>query len=189
MQPANVPLRLIPGTTNRSTLRVMQPVWIYKAVTDIAAAAPVLLTVPGHGITTDSWHVWLNGVLQMPELNRAPPRELPHRVKVIDADTLEINRLSATGKRPAGGELRYQPPVDLTGATVEMQIFDKTGGTVLMTLGMDSGLSITGPGTIERVIGADVDIPAGAGWYWIEVRYPDGTEHRYWQGEIKREGE
>ncbi|SDS21763.1 hypothetical protein SAMN05216421_1118 [Halopseudomonas xinjiangensis] len=183
MQPANVPLRLIPGTTHRELLRVMQPTWTYKPVTAIEASAPVRLTIPAHGITTDTWHAWLSGVQHMPELNREALRELPHRVHVIDANTLEINRISATGRNPSGGELRYQPPVDLTGCTLEMQVLDKVGNTVL-TLDNDSGLSISGPGTIERVIGADVLIPSTPVRYWLEVRYPDGTEHRYWEGAI-----
>lgn len=185
MRPANLPLCLTPGTTHRSTLRIMQPIWIYKPVTSIAPAAPVKLNVPSHGIETDSWLCWLAGVQQMPELNREPLRERPHRVRVIDADTLEINSISATGRRPAGGELRYQPPVDLTGCDVEMRLFDRPGGVVLLTLELGAGLEITGPGTIERVIGADIIIPA-ATWYWVEVRYPDGTEHRYWEGAVER---
>lgn len=81
MRPANVPLCLIPGTTHRSTLRIMQPTWIYKPVTGIEASAPVRLHVPDHGIETDSWPCWLAGVQHMPELNRDPPRERPHRMR------------------------------------------------------------------------------------------------------------
>lgn len=187
MQPANVPLCLIPGTTHRSTLRVMQPQFEYRQVTAIQSSAPVRLTVPAHGITSDTWHCWLTRVQHMPELNREPVRQLPHRVTVIDGDTLEINRISGTGQQPKGGELVYQPPVDLTGAEVVMQIFNKAGGQMLLEMGQGAGLEITGPGTIERVIAADAAIPAAAGWYWVEVRYPDGTEHRYWQGPVTLE--
>lgn len=184
MTPANVPLCLIPGTTHRSTLRVMQPQLEYRAVTAIAPSAPVQLTVPAHGIETDSWHCWVTRVQRMPEINRAPIRQPPHRVQVVDADTLVINRLSATGMTPAGGELVYQPPVDLAGCEVEMRLFDKAGGTELLSMGLGTGLEITGPGTIERVIAADAVIPPAAKWYWIEVRYPSGAEYRYWQGEV-----
>lgn len=183
MRPSNLPLCLTPGTTHRSTLRIMQPTWIYKPITSITPTAPVQLHAPDHGIETASWPCWLSGVQHMPELNRAPPRERPHRIRVIDADTLEINAISATGRQPRGGELRYQPPVDLAGCNVEMRLFDRPGGAALLTLGIGTGLEITGPGTIERAIGADAPIPA-ATWYWIEVRYPDGTEHRYWEGPV-----
>src|SRR5690606_14870726 len=40
MRPANTPLHLVPGTTHRSTLRIMQPTWVYKPVTSITAGAP-----------------------------------------------------------------------------------------------------------------------------------------------------
>lgn len=33
MHPAQTPLHLIPGTTHRSTLRIMQPTWVYKPAT------------------------------------------------------------------------------------------------------------------------------------------------------------
>lgn len=186
MQPASVPLCLTPGTTNRSVLRVMQPQFVYRAVAAIEATAPVTLNVPGHGIDTGSWHCWLTGVQRMPELNREPLRQLPHRVTVMDADTLVINRISATGTTAAGGELVYQPPVDLTGCDVELKAFDKPGGSELLSMVLGSGLEITEPGTIELEIGPAADFPAAAKWYWIEVRFPDGSEYRYWQGEVKQ---
>lgn len=184
MRPASVPLCLTPGTTHRSILRIMQPTWIYRPVTVITSTAPVQLTVPDHGIEAGSWSCWLAGVQHMPQLNREPPRDAPHRMQVLDADTLKIGSISATGRRPAGGELRYQPPVDLTGCEVEMRIFDRVGGRVLMTLALGSGLTITGPGTIAREIAADQPVPSQAAWYWFEVRYPDGTVHRYWEGPV-----
>src|SRR5690606_29351046 len=50
MRPANTPLCLIPGTTHRSTLRIMQPTWVYKPVTSITAGAPVQLQVVAYGL-------------------------------------------------------------------------------------------------------------------------------------------
>lgn len=41
MRPANSPLCITPGTTHRSTLRIMQPTWVYKPVTSITAGAGV----------------------------------------------------------------------------------------------------------------------------------------------------
>ncbi|HHH9575243.1 TPA: hypothetical protein ACP322_006634, partial [Pseudomonas aeruginosa] len=55
---------------------------------------------------------------------------------------------------PVGGQLIYQPPVDLAGAEVRMQIRDAPDGTVLMTLALGSGLEIAGAGTISREISA-----------------------------------
>src|SRR5690606_41936601 len=105
MRPANTPLCLTPGTTHRSTLRIMQPTWVYKPVTGIEASAPVQLHVPDHGIESDSWHWRLAGGQHMPELNREPPRERPQRMRVVDVETHDINHSSATGRKSRGSEL------------------------------------------------------------------------------------
>ncbi|PXB53104.1 hypothetical protein C0056_11505, partial [Pseudomonas aeruginosa] len=153
MTPACVPLRIEKGATFRDTMRIMQPSLVYRPITQIASTAPVRLTIPGHGLP-DTWLAWIDGVQGMPELNRARLRQLPHRVASIDDDTIEINLLSAVGLAPVGGQLIYQPPVDLTGAEVRMQIRAEPGGTVLLTLSLGSGLEFAGAGTISREISA-----------------------------------
>lgn len=185
MTPACVPLRIEKGATFRDALRIMQPSLVYRPITQIEPIAPVRLTIPGHGLP-GSWLAWIDGVQGMPELNRARLRQLPHRVASIDDDTVEINLLSAVGLAPVGGQLIYQPPVDLAGAEVRMQIRDAPGGTVLMTLALGSGLEIAGAGTISREISASDT--AALAWasavYDVDVTYPDGTVHRYYSGPI-----
>ncbi|MGY0522629.1 hypothetical protein, partial [Pseudomonas aeruginosa] len=151
----------------------------------IASTAPVRLTIPGHGLP-DTWLAWIDGVQGMPELNRARLRQLPHRVASIDDDTIEINLLSAVGLAPVGGQLIYQPPVDLTGAEVRMQIRAEPGGTVLLTLSLGSGLEFAGAGTISREISASATaaLEWSAAVYDVDVTYPDGTVHRYYSGPI-----
>lgn len=185
MQPARLDLRIVQGATLRDTLRIMQPRFEYRPITAIAAEAPLRLSV-AHDLP-GNWLVWIQGVQQMQELNRAPRRELPHRAEVIDPNTLEINALSAVGRLPTGGQLIYQPPVDLTGATARMQIRDKPGGALLLELSTAAGgLAITGAGTIERTLSAA--ITAAITWcdavYDLEVTYPDGTVHRYFEGSV-----
>lgn len=185
MTPALVPLKIIQGATLRDTLRIMQPRFVYRPITAIAATAPVRLTCD-HGLPA-GWLIWVQDVQQMQELNRSPRRELPHRADVVDAATLEINTLSALGRSPVGGQIIYQPPVDLTGATARMQVRDKPGGTLLLELSTpNGGLAITGPGTIERTLSATES--AGITWlggvYDLEVTYADGTVHRYFEGPV-----
>jgi len=185
MQPARIPLSIIQGATLRDTLRIMQPRFEYRAITAIASTAPVQLTC-AHDLPGD-WLVWLQGAQHMPELNRTPRREQPHRVEVIDVGTLEINAISAVGRTPSGGQLIYQPPVDLTGATARMQIRDKPGGSLLLELSTaNGGLAITGPGTIERTLAAAATaaITWTAAVYDLEVTYADGTVHRYFEGPV-----
>jgi len=179
MTPACVPLRIEKGATFRDALRIMQPSLVYRPITQIAPTAPVRLTIPGHGLP-GTWLAWADGVQGMPELNRARLRQLPHRVASIDDDTIEINLLSAVGLAPVGGQLIYQPPVDLAGAEVRMQIRDAPGGTVLMTL------DLAGAGTISREISASATaaLEWSAAVYDVDVTYPDGTVHRYYSGPI-----
>lgn len=129
MQPARLDLSIIQGATFRLVLRVMQPTLEYRQITAIAATAPVRLTAE-HDLPTD-WPVWVRGVMRMPALNAEPVRQRPHMAAVIDASTLEINALSATGLQPAGGELIYHPPVDLTGAVATLRVVDASGQVLL----------------------------------------------------------
>lgn len=129
MQPARLDLSVIQGATYRLVLRIMQPLFEYRPITAIAATAPVRLTVD-HGLPTD-WPVWVRGVQRMQGMNREPNRERPHLAIRIDAATLEINPLSATGLQPIGGELVYNLPVNLTGATALVRVLDASGAELL----------------------------------------------------------
>lgn len=185
MQPAKLDLNIVQGSTLRDTLRIMSPRVAYRTITAIAATAPVRLTVD-HGLPSD-WLAWIQGVQLMPELNRALRREQPHRIEVIDAMTLEINALSAVGRNASGGQLIYQQPVDLTGATARMQIRDKPGGLLRLELSTEGGgLVITGAGTLERHLSATTTaaITWTDGVYDLEVTYADGTVHRYFEGAV-----
>ncbi|MDG9928543.1 MULTISPECIES: hypothetical protein [unclassified Pseudomonas] len=177
MKPAVQNLAVVPGTTYRDTLRLMQPRWVYKPIT-LIAEAPARLTVPGHGLT-DHWSVWVRGVSGMPTLNREPPQARPLRAAVIDADTLEINELSAAGTNARGGELAYRVPLDLVGSVPVMTI---TGGAPLvLTLG--AGLELTAPGTITRTLTAEQTAALGQDWsYSFDVTFSDGTVTRFFEG-------
>ncbi|QEY75160.1 hypothetical protein [Pseudomonas denitrificans (nom. rej.)] len=188
MQPACLPMRLIRGATYRDTRRLMQPPKEYRPLTAISATAPVRLTVPAHGLAGD-WLAWVIGTTGLPDLNREPPRQLPHRVEVIDADTLEINGVSGAGLKPVpgSGQLIYQPPVDLIGATAHLVIREREeGGGQLLELTMGSGITSTAPGTLAVEIDADTTqaITWTTGWYHLEVTFADGTVSRFFRGPV-----
>ena len=185
MQPACVDLPIIPGTTYRDTVRLMQPAFVYLPITAIAASeSGVRLTVE-HGLAGD-WPVWVRGVTGMPDLNRDPRAALPWRAKRIDADTLEINALSGAGLQPRGGELVYKLPVDLTGATVAMR-FTRAGQELLM-LTLGNGLASPAPGTITRLLTpAQTELLTGDWQYTLDVTFSDGTVTRYYQGGAQQE--
>ncbi len=183
MQPAKLDLHIVQGSTLRDTLRLMQPRYEYRPITALGGA-PLRLTVD-HGLP-GNWLAWVEGVSNMQGVNRSP-RERPHRVTVIDADTLEINALSAFGLNPTGGQLIYKPPVDLTGAKARMQIRAGLGGALLLELTTETGgLAITGPGTLTRTMSAaqTAALTWTDGVYDLEVEYADGTVQRYLQGAV-----
>ena len=188
MQPACLPMRLIRGATYRDTRRLMQPPKEYRPLTAISATAPLRLTVPDHGLAGD-WLAWVVGTTGLPDLNREPVRQLPHRVEVVDVDTLEINRLSGAGLKPTAGagQLIYQPPVDLTGATARLVIREQEeGGSQLLELTTGSGITTTAPGTLAVEIDAEATqaITWTSGWYHLEVVFPDGTVSRFFRGPV-----
>ena len=183
MQPACVDLSIISGATYRDTVRLMQPRYEYRPITALGGS-PLRLTVD-HGLP-GNWLAWVEGVSNMQGINRST-RERPHRVTVIDADTLEINALSAFGLNPNGGQLIYKPPVDLTGAKARMQIRAGLGGALLLELTTETGgLAITGPGTLTRTMSAaqTAALTWTDGVYDLEVEYADGTVQRYLQGAV-----
>ncbi|WP_330114929.1 hypothetical protein SA496_01280 [Pseudomonas sp. JS3066] len=187
MQPACVPLCLIQGATYRDTLRLSQPTLVYKAIQSIPAEAPVRLVVPDHGLAAD-WPVWVRGVAGMQDINREPFKQRPWSAKWLDADTLEINALSAVGLKPLGGQLIYQAPVDLTGCSARMQIRDMPGGQLLLELGTapGQGLTLEPAGTLRREITAAQTgaLNFTAAVYDLELTFADGTVQRWAEGTV-----
>lgn len=179
MQPASQHLPITPGTTYRDTVRLMQPTFVYRTITAIAGA-PAQVTSPAHGLASD-WPVWVRGVTGMPDINRVPPNQLPHRAAFINADTLELNALSADGLNPKGGQLIYKAPVDLAGASVQMRF--ERGGTELLVLSLGTGLGQPSAGTITRELTPTQTAQLTGAWtYTLDVTFSDGTVTRYFQG-------
>lgn len=188
MQPACLAMRLIRGATYRDTRRIMQPQKEYRSLTGITSTAPLRLTVPAHGLL-DSWLAWVSGTAGLEGLNREPPRQLPHRVEVVDEDTLEINGLNGAGFKPSAGagQLVYQPPVDLTGATARMTFrSEEYGGEELLVLTTGSGITVTAPGTLAIEITAEATsgISWTSAWYHLEITFSDGTVSRFFRGQV-----
>lgn len=179
MQPARQDLPVVPGTTYRDTVRLMQPEFAYRSISQISGA-PAQVSAAGHGLE-DSWPVWIRGVSGLPAANREPPNQLPHRAKVLDDDTLEINALSALGATGTGGQLVYRLPVDLVGATVVMTISGLAGADIVLTLG--AGLDIPSPGTITRELTPEQTALMVGDWqYSLSVEFSDGSVKAYLAG-------
>jgi hypothetical protein len=182
MQPARQDLPVIPGATYRDTIRIMQPVWVYRDITGISGS-PAVFTVPGHGLES-AWPVWVRGVQGMPDANREPDRQLPHIGKFLTAETLEINTLSAAGLRPTGGQLIYRRPVDLSESLAAMTIW--RGDEPVLVLTQDDGLSVTAAGTIERVLTAEQTalLVGDDLTYTLDITFAGPTVTRYFTGAV-----
>ena len=136
--PATKDLIIQQGRTFSLALRWESPPIIYRPITAIAQTAPARLTVPTHGVP-DGWRVAITNVKGMTEIN-AEANKLTsrdyHQATVVDANTLDINDINASGFKPytSGGYIQFNTPVDLTGFTARMSIKDRVGGTELLSL-------------------------------------------------------
>lgn len=131
------------GRTFSLALRWESPPIIYRPITAIAQTAPARLTVPTHGVP-DGWRVAITNVKGMTEIN-AEANKLTsrdyHQATVIDANTIEINDINASGFKEyvSGGYVQFNTPTNLVGFTARMSIKNKVGGTELFSLTTTNG--------------------------------------------------
>lgn len=155
------------GRTFKRVVRWETEPVVYKPITAVSQAAPVAITASGHGLKS-GWYAAVTDVKGMTEINaqsNAPKASDYHQVTVSDVDTITINDINAAGfsAYKSGGYLRYNTPVDITGAVVRANIRDRVGGTLLLSLSTVTGeivldtvnhtISITIPATVTQVIG------------------------------------
>lgn len=134
---------IVKGKTFAEPLRWEAEPVNYKAITAITQTAPVQITAPAHGLVS-GWRAAVVSVKGMTQLNAesVPPKEKDYQiVTVIDADTIEFNKINAADFKAyvSGGYLQYNTPVNLAGYTARLVIKDKIGGVVLLTLTTENG--------------------------------------------------
>lgn len=184
MQPARLDLRVIQGATLRKPLLLMQPHYVYLPITAIQQTAPLRLTVPAHGMP-DGWPCWLEGTAGWAQLNRDKLRE-PFRIgAVVDANTIEFNALNGKKQSASGGDLVYQPPVDLGGCTGELRILFAQGVSLTLSTG-NGGLVIEGPGRLLLVITAAqvAGLTSKTGTYDLTLTMSNGDPLRWAEGVV-----
>lgn len=153
MQPARLDLRVIPGTTVRKPLRLMQPEYQYRAIASIAKSAPVQITVPGHGLPGEDWPVWIEGVSGYQGINRAKETEPFRLAQAVDQNTVAFNALNGASHNGSGGWLVYRPPVNLAGCTGLLRITWADGTTLELTT-ENGGLVVAGLGRLMLILTA-----------------------------------
>jgi hypothetical protein len=124
--PAKVNFIIYQGSTFNEVLRWESSRKVYKPITGITNAAPVIITSVGHGVP-DGWRVRLTNIGGMKDLNSAADTYVNATVKT--QDVLEINSINSIAYSPytTGGIVEYNSPMDLAGYTARMQIRSKLG--------------------------------------------------------------
>ena len=121
----------------------------YKSITGITNAAPVVITVPSHGIP-DGWRVSLSSVGGMTQINAKnnPPKASDDPYKsdyktatLVSANAISLNLVNSSefDAFSSGGYVQFGTPIDLAGYTARLTIKDKVGGTVLLSLTTENG--------------------------------------------------
>ena len=141
--PENLDLTIYQGRTFQHVVRWETLPVVYKSITNITQTAPGTITAAGHGLVT-GWPVAVTDAVGMVEINAK--RDTPslrdyHAVTVVDTNTVTFNDTSAAGFSPyiSGGYLRYNTPKDLSGAVARMDLRDRVGGALLLSLTSPSG--------------------------------------------------
>lgn len=175
-------LRLVRGKTCEQVLLYADTQLRYVPIEAVPSLAPLRLTATAHGIP-DNWPVRIQGVTTPSELNTKAG--LAVRATVVDANTVEFNSLdgSSWAAYVLSGHLVFQAPVDLTGWKVRMQIRNKLGGDLLMSLSSDPAdaadgeLQVDADGSafvIKLTAAQTAALTWNSGVYDLEAIRPDG---------------
>ena len=123
-------LVIVKGKTTNRVLRWESLPLVYRPITAITQAAPVVITAPTHG-APDGWRVAVVSVQGMRQINAPVPAKgaVPlasgfHKATVLTASTIALNAVNSLEFSPytSGGALVYYTPVSLAGATARLQI-------------------------------------------------------------------
>lgn len=136
--PTKLNLKVYQGSTFTQVLRWESYTKIYKPITGITQAAPVVITAIAHGITV-GWRAKVSNVIGMKEINSSEY----YIVTDTTTDTVTINDTNAVGYTAytSGGILEYNEPESLAGCTARMQIRAKVGSEiVLLELTTENGM-------------------------------------------------
>lgn len=138
---ANVDLSLVQGKTFIKKFRWAAEPSIFKAITAVSSAPPATFTVAGHGLPPD-WAVSVTNAAWAKSLNAVtdPPSPTDYRTAtVVDANTISFDGVNSAGwVFKAGGYIRFYTPAPLANYSARLQIKDRIGGTVLLSLSSPS---------------------------------------------------
>ena len=150
------------------------------AITGISQAAPAVITMGSHSVP-DGWPVAVVSAKGMTQINAKhypPTRSDMAYASYVSGTQINLNGVNSADYNAytSGGFVVYNTPVDMTGATALMRIYDApTGGTLLMTLTNLSGITIN---NTDRTIRPRINTSAvtwTTGYYDLEMTDAGGV--------------
>jgi hypothetical protein len=178
-----VDINIVKGKTFEFMYRYADEELVYLPISGMPNTAPVRLTITNHGIP-DGWPIRIEGVRQPAELNSADDDY--YIATYLDANTVELNAVRADLWRTyvPGGVAIINRPFDLTGCSARMQIRDRIGGTVLLSLDSDTTTEPDGEIEVDETLAALIvrltpTVTAAIAWlkgvYDLELVTPGGS--------------
>lgn len=166
-------LTIVRGDDFLAAFQWEQATLAYLPITSIEQSAPAKLRVNAHGLP-NNWRVAIQSAKGMRQINAAnnPPKDKDFkRITVVDTNYITLNNTNSLDyqKHTGGGVVVYRPPVDITGFDAVMKVYDKEGGTVLLTLTPANGGLVVD--VAKYVIGVVMTAAATAALTWKKGVY------------------
>jgi hypothetical protein len=154
--PTKLNFKIYQGSTFTEEIRWESDTKVYKPITSIFAAAPLVVTAVAHGAPV-GWRAKITNVLGMTDVNSDEYKTITGTT----TDTLTFNDINAAGYKAyiSGGILEYSQPNSLAGYTARMQIREKlTSTTVIESLTTENSMIVLDD-TLKKIT---ITIPATA---------------------------
>lgn len=118
--PVKINYKVYKGSTFSEVLRWESGTKVYKYITGITNAAPIVITAASHGMP-DGWRFKVTNVLGMKEINSS---DVYHLASNVTSDTVTINAINSIGYTTytSGGVIEYNSPIDLSAYNARMQV-------------------------------------------------------------------
>lgn len=186
------------GKTFRLVTRWETLPFIYKAISGITQAAPVVITASAHGLP-EGWRTAVVSAVGMKEINAKsfPPAEDEFKkATVLTSSTVSLNEVNSADYHAytSGGYLVYYTPVDLDGYTARLQVraTEQATGAPLLSLTSSAGITLDNTNktitiTISAADTADLDFATGV--YELEMEDGSGVVDQLLKGTVTVEPE